>query len=141
MVERVENLSTQEAYNLACKHLITQGRKSVNDEDKCVYRDGIIDGKVQMCAVGCLIPDELYEPSMDEEDIVVHTSEIDRVPSYLESDLLGKYHRLKEYFKYVDRNLLNSLQRLHDGQPEWCWKEKLKAIGAEYKLEIPSCLE
>lgn len=53
--------NTQEAFNRAVAGVIKQGRPSVDAAGRCLYRgpDGL------RCAVGWLIPDELYEPEME----------------------------------------------------------------------------
>lgn len=50
----------QEIFNKVAAHLLKQGRPA-REEDRCRYRttDGL------SCAVGCLIPDELYSPSFE----------------------------------------------------------------------------
>lgn len=54
--------SAQEIFNKVAAHLLTQGRPA-REEDRCRYRttNGL------SCAVGCLIPDELYSPSFEGE--------------------------------------------------------------------------
>lgn len=52
-------------------HLIKQKAKSQNNDGACKYRN--VNG--DMCAVGCLIPDEVYSPeledkAMDREEII-----------------------------------------------------------------------
>lgn len=72
------------------------------------------------CAVGCLIPDELYTPSI--EGLMV--GELD--PKYLpEVDPLDG-----EAF-----DLLDELQHLHDKEPEDIWAEELERVREEYNLE------
>ena len=52
--------SAQEIFDKVAAHLLKQGRPA-REEDCCRYRttDGL------SCAVGCLIPDELYSPSFE----------------------------------------------------------------------------
>ncbi len=50
----------QQTFNKVVRHLRRQGVRS-SDEGVCLYR-GPDDTK---CAVGCLIPDELYSPRME----------------------------------------------------------------------------
>lgn len=50
-------------FDAVVTHLFTQGKPAVEDNitgRKCVYRAGELS-----CAVGCRIPDEVYEPGMD----------------------------------------------------------------------------
>ncbi len=53
--------SNQEIFDYVVSHLRAQGARSLNDENECTYRS--VDG--YSCAVGCLIPDDLYTPSLE----------------------------------------------------------------------------
>ena len=59
----------QEMYDVVCAHLAQQRCRSLRQGDEyCAYR-----GKNgRMCAVGCLIPDDLYDPSIEGE-VVYHS--------------------------------------------------------------------
>jgi hypothetical protein len=54
-------MNAQEIFDKVVTHLRTQGKQAKNTSDDCVYRrpNGL------MCAVGCLIPDELYDPALE----------------------------------------------------------------------------
>lgn len=66
--------------------LVTQGKPSANEEGDCLYR-GPEDLK---CAVGCIIPDELYKESFENcsvdhnhlEDLVKELSNLYDIPLY-----------------------------------------------------------
>ena len=52
-------MTAQEIFDKVVKHLLTQGRKSIHEKTRtCMYRNTNGD----MCAVGALLPDELYHP-------------------------------------------------------------------------------
>jgi hypothetical protein len=105
----------QEVFDKCSKHLLSQNKRSSDeDDDVCLYRG---DGNLT-CAVGCFISDEEYFLSMEQEGI---TAEI--------------FH--KYFTKDVNdtRSFLNKLQYLHDFYKEKDWKEKLKELAEEYKLE------
>lgn len=92
----VKTLATrQEIFNHVIKHLKEQGCQSVDrDGDECAYRGA----SGRMCAVGCLLADDEYEPNMESHgvyDIVL--------PLRLENHSL----------------LLQELQRLHDRSYYW----------------------
>ena len=88
-------LTEQETFEKVVRHLFTQGKRAVNREGLCMYRgpDGL------KCAIGCLIPDYLYRPRM--EDQVLH-SVWASVP-----DLIQDYE------------FMNELQYLHDHEQNW----------------------
>ena len=73
--------------------LMAQGKQSVNDEHVCLYRAE--DGS--MCAVGCLIPNDLYDSKYEDcapnnlglNEVMVQLSELYGVPmDTLISDLV-----------------------------------------------------
>lgn len=51
----------QAIFNKAATHLLKQQRKSLGSGGYCAYRGENQD----CCAIGALIPDELYQPAMD----------------------------------------------------------------------------
>ncbi len=52
----------QDIFDTVAVHLIEQGEPSVDATGSCQYRDGVgANGKMLMCAIGCLIPDEMYD--------------------------------------------------------------------------------
>jgi hypothetical protein len=57
--------TTQELFDYVTSFLLKQGEQSRGLGGECAYRgrDGL------MCAVGCVIPDEFYSPSMEGEGI------------------------------------------------------------------------
>jgi hypothetical protein len=95
-------LNNQEIFDKVSEHLINQGCKSVSVKDNnsfcCMYR-----GKNgNMCAVGCLIPDELYSPDMENKS-----------PEYL----LNSFPVLKKILKRSSISILTELQTIHDNCP------------------------
>lgn len=111
----------QEAFDLATRHLLTQKQRSATprpgSKDRCLYRapDGC------KCAVGALIPDDIYEPGMDDGD-----SGID--------DVISRFPVIKELFANVSMNLLAELQNIHDDTPPRLWAEELRHLASEYGL-------
>lgn len=97
------NTTKQELFNYVASFLLKQGRRSVGAcSSGCVYRgpNGL------MCAAGCVIPDEFYDPSMEGEDI--HTVFKERRKTKGQERFwiaLEKHHAL-----------LSDLQEVHDIQ-------------------------
>ena len=63
-LKSVNSITNQELYDRVCMHLMKQGRPAVEsrgDAKVCRYRtkDGL------KCAIGCLITDEYYRPSLE----------------------------------------------------------------------------
>lgn len=110
-------MNNQEAFNIAARHLLKQGRRSVIEPQlSCAYRgaDGL------KCAVGALIPDELYEPRF--EGIGVGT-------------LKWKEPTFREHFAGVSVWVLNELQHVHDLKPPETWRTELQRVGQKYQLD------
>jgi hypothetical protein len=105
------------------KHLFTQGCRSVElDEDTdtaCLYRGP--EGR--MCAVGVLIPDELYNTDMEFQNAVY---------------LVGKVGSPFPEWMKANENLLQSLQISHDRAHNWlnseAMRERLRAVATQYDL-------
>ena len=114
-------MTPQEAFETVANHLLAQGRPSKNEKGMCVYRgpNGL------KCAVGALIPDESYNPRM--EDICA-------------SGIIVRFDDL-EFLKEANlevngERLLDVLQELHDSS-NYFWKNpkpKLKRVGQVFNL-------
>lgn len=115
------NLTPQEAFDTVARHLFAQGRLALRDfggEEGCVYRGD--DGC--KCAVGILIPDELYDPKMEGHSAA--------------SDSVGPL------FPPSINNLLCDLQKAHDDCSRnddgtfnvAALRDRLSDIAAEHSL-------
>jgi hypothetical protein len=90
------NMNKQEAFDTACRGIIAQGKKSADETGSCLYRSK--DGC--KCAIGHLIPDEEYEPRMENKMIISYFTWI---------------KSLNEIRKSENGELfLHELQRAHD---------------------------
>ncbi len=100
-------MTPQEAFDKAILHLLTQGKRAFRGGN-CYYRLTDTSGKVLMCAVGCLIPDEMYQHEMENVSAV---------------GLLEKFPALHDVLPNMDMtvgvNILTDLQRLHDRSTSW----------------------
>lgn len=119
----------QEVFDTAVVGLASQGfQRSVGEYDRdCFYR-GTYNRR---CAIGWLIPDEVYTESMENSRV---------------SELMKLYpdSGIKELFDFsqVSYNQLNSLQRTHDGA--WGPKsvmDNLREFAQEYDLVLPDSLK
>lgn len=88
-------LSAQEVFDIVVNHLFTQGRPAYDDVQGCMYRthDGL------RCAVGVLIPDDLYDKALEKNpsDYIIQY--------FFDADLAD----WREH-----KNLLMRLQNIHD---------------------------
>lgn len=110
-------MNKQEIFTKVKNHLLTQMERSTKDHT-CKYRgpNGL------MCAVGCLIPDELYDPEMEGIGLF-----------RLMEDFPEVYGRLNGKENSV---LLNSLQTIHDIHREEEWEDKLRDLASDENLEF-----
>jgi len=87
--------SAQEVFDIVVNHLFTQGRPAYDGVQGCMYRapDGL------RCAVGVLIPDDLYDKALEKNpsDYIVQ--------DFFDADLA-------DWRKHKD--LLRRLQGIHD---------------------------
>lgn len=120
-------MTRQEVYDRVKSHLLKQMRRSVVQDNHrgdliCMYRGA--GGR--SCAIGCLIPDELYDPVIERVSVTAISEDADR----------GE--RLKRILERsgvaLDIEFLNSLQIVHDCTYPDEWKHELAIVAHEYGL-------
>jgi hypothetical protein len=114
-------MTRQEIFDKVAKHLLTQNSKAVDADSRCQYK--MPDGR--RCAIGCLIPDELYDPEMEGE---------------LLRDLLKKFPVLQTLWSDADRYFVCSLQMVHDIYPVAHWVDVLRFIANQFELKYEHIL-
>lgn len=107
----------QEIFDTVVRHLAQQGHKALRRgvvDNACAYRAP--DGS--KCAVGCLIPDDLYRFDFEGENAWVVARELEHELPWLKAhgDLLG------------------FLQSVHDNWPVEDWPSKLTRLAADFSL-------
>jgi len=116
---------SQELFNTIAEHLMKQNAQSINEDGNCLYKDA--EGR--KCAVGCLIPDDLYDAEI-EGRMIVWDGAI--------------YHLLLKVIPDVDREgaiLLRELQKVHDRcYLEGTFGDALRAVVTVHDLDLPECL-
>lgn len=111
-------MTTQEAAQGIWDHFIVNKGKP-SGGNFCYYRDG----KGNKCAVGCLIPDKLYEPAMDNGG-----------DGYAVDDLLYHFPSMRDLFAEVPERFLADCQVAHDQWARHCWQ-----TGPLPKYDILRC--
>jgi hypothetical protein len=103
----ITKMNNQEIFDKVATHLFAQGERA-HVSGSCRYRteDGL------KCAVGCLIPDEMYSDLM--EDTSIHSFP-DQFPDVYE--YLGGEQTII---------LLSDLQSIHDWPQNWSSEDKLR---------------
>lgn len=116
--------SAQEVFDIVVNHLFTQGRPARQDDGRCRYRmkSGL------RCAVGALIPDELYK------------EEFEGAGAYR---LIGNLYALEIADWREHKDLLDLLQNIHDECSQTtvgafnliALEERLRAAAEHFSLE------
>jgi hypothetical protein len=112
-------MQAQDIFNTVVAHLRKQQAKSnivSVGRSMCVYcsPEGL------KCAVGCLITDEEYSPDM-ETGQGVHA-------------LLADYPKIADRLGWSNRELLESLQLVHDHYQVERWEDGLQSVATYYDL-------
>lgn len=100
--------NSQQMFDKVAKHLLTQNAKS-----RCLYRSQ----EGMMCAIGCLIPDDLYSPNM--EGIWVER-------------LVAYFPELEKFIP--DLALADRLQSIHDVCASSRWRGELRRAAKDFHL-------
>lgn len=106
-------MNAQQIFDKVAAHLLTQGKKAMVSTDQaaaCMYRGP----NGTRCAVGCLIPDELYH-----EDFEYHTAK--ELPESLWTAL--------EIDMPAHEELVMALQMVHDNALPETWAKRLHALA------------
>jgi hypothetical protein len=113
-------MNNQQAFDTMVQHLRKQGQRSrERDSTTCAYRgaDGL------KCAVGALIPDEIYNEEIEGKSITrLLISERNTFPE------------LSKLFEGVDEQLLDGMQNIHDYSEPNQWEYNFKSIAEDYNL-------
>lgn len=109
-------MNNQEAFDKVAKHLLTQRAKAMKTPTVCAYRAA--DGKT--CAVGCLIPDDLYYPAMEGSGV---------------GAVRMNFPEIRKFFEDVDNSMLSRLQSIHDHHEVSLWRMGLDGVAKEFSLD------
>ena len=111
-------MTKQETFDLVVNGLREQGRKSLGPDGDCAYRscDGL------KCAVGMIIPDELYDEGMEGIGVGMLAREFPSLMPTVSPNI----------------DILEHLQSIHDFSPVEQWESDFKALAAEHGLTYPA---
>ena len=124
-------MTTQEAYEQIRHWFAVEAIAFGYDHDarECVYRGGHeVDSPIR-CAVGCLIPDELYTGEME---------------SHWVESVFREWPSVGDHFDGVDTGFLSDAQRDHDEMARQGastlddFVEQLDKVAERYGLEVVS---
>lgn len=118
-------MNKQEIFDQVARHLLTQKELSLNQDSNCMYRGD----NGMMCAVGCLIPDELYT-----EDIENKVASSDVVVDLLRSAGVIEYEEGDD--RHIDEiKFLSKLQTVHDSSAPYNWLSCLWSLARKHNLK------
>lgn len=119
-------MTNQEIFDTVARHLLTQKEKC-GEGALCNYRRGGLK-----CAVGVLIPDELYSSAIEgipvdhfflEEDALLPSPEVAAVSAWF-----------KRTFPDGQNRLIDELQVVHDSWKVEEWKDELAHVAYTFYL-------
>lgn len=130
-------MTNQQIFDKVAKHLLAQGRRSTApDGHSCQYRGQ--EGR--SCAVGCLIPDDIYDKRIEAIAVSVLSGDIKNTDgsfvTYTKADqayLAGVL--LASGLKPENAKLLGCLQQVHDCADPASWKAELKQVARRFRLK------
>lgn len=107
----------QAFFDKTVAHLRKQGVKSEDTfNGQCRYRAGKL-----MCAIGCHIPDEVYDPMMEAKS--------------LENLRFSQFWAAVEPYLTASCQLMRDLQGVHDDVLTREWERELERVAVLYGLE------
>ena len=128
-------LTNQELFDRSATHLLTQMEQcqTVDPDDRvfCRYRNDA----GQACAIGGVIPDELYNPLIENSaasSLVNGEFEIPEARTKISEEIRDG---LATLFRDVDPALLDRLQAIHDVDPPRTWRERLDYLASRHYLD------
>ena len=101
--------------------LLEQGAKSVKggNDFKIINACALRGDNGMKCAIGWLIPDDVYTPDLEVENPVLELIET------------GNYEKCFGEKFYEKTEILQELQHLHDHVDPWRWSKEFKRIRKE----------
>jgi hypothetical protein len=107
----------QATFDRVVSQLRRQNAKAMGAFGLCLYRAA--NGR--RCAVGCLIPDGKYSPSLECQSLELETS--------------GELRAILEEEGH-DVNLVRQLQMIHDTVLIHHWETEFEKLAGKYKLDF-----
>ena len=114
------NLKTDyDVFNYVKEHLLNQNQRSLDPWSlQCQYRSQTEDGKVLMCAVGCLIDEDFYSEKI--ENLSASNEDVMKA-------IRGSITNWK-----VNSDMLGELQNIHDEYEPDNWSLKLEYLESYF---------
>jgi hypothetical protein len=115
----IELKTDYDVFNYVKEHLLNQNQRSLDPWSlQCQYRSQTEDGKVLMCAVGCLIDEDLYSEKI--ENLSASNEDVMKA-------IRGSITNWK-----VNSDMLGELQNIHDEYEPDNWSLKLEYLESYF---------
>ena len=128
-------MTEQEIFDTVLTHLREQGEAATTDDGSCRYRGA--DGTA--CAVGCLIPDELYDPLIEGLTVVQIVKAAMPAPRQHQAQARAPFTRITNHIGAEHLQLLQELQDAHDvylfDSGMAAWEEGMHRIACAFDLQ------
>jgi hypothetical protein len=129
-------MTAQEIFDKVLAHLRTQGEPALDYLGTCAYRGRLNEttGKSPMCAIGCLIPDDKYDPTMEGGGIYLVK---DHAPDSWDCSTQVLSGVLTDLGLNGHLELLNELQSAHDECLTVCkmdFEDRMRYIAKDHQL-------
>ncbi len=109
-------MKRQDMFNIIVDHLRKQNVKAIDSRGTCMYRKNKLKR-----AVGCLIPDDIYQPEMESQSII---------------NLFNNYPKVRKLLGARNIDFLFDMQIIHDKRDvkEWerLWERYAKTYNVKY---------
>ena len=122
MIKGRPALNKQQVFDVVARHLLTQNARC-SSHGECLYRyDGM------KCAIGRLIPDELYDPVVEGAGVIYG--------SIAKKDNSEKLWAMLPVRRTETMSvLLNELQKVHDDNDPEDWRQLLSDVAGDFGLK------
>lgn len=107
--KRISKMSYKRLYTTVKAHLLKQNKRASNGYGTCYYKKDDLK-----CAVGCLIPDNLYTKELEGKPVTV----------------LAQISRVK--LSLAKQDMLKEFQIIHDWHNVADWGELIDKVYAKY---------
>lgn len=130
-------MDKQDIYNRVKTHLLAQGKRSVGEDGLCRYRG---EGGCK-CAIGPLISDEVYDPTLEGESVFSAKIQKALIKSgILRLELPTPPPGSTEEDELIcrasfDLDFLGDLQSIHDATLPNTWESELVKFAQLHKLQ------
>ena len=130
-------MDMQKVFDKVVDHLLEQRKQStVNDVlapggYRCMYRGN----SGLKCAIGALIPDDLYTSSMENAGVGYMLLNNPKLAKHLDIKI-GKKRPSEGDTAYKEERLLIKLQNIHDVREVEEWEKLLRDLAWDYELQF-----